>query len=79
MFHTGLDKYRTATVDNFTSDIGIKIRRIFLGKLWRRIIKLCTRRKIVVEQYPNLNKNEVYVFCCNHSFDEDYYFLRGIG
>ncbi|MBQ8246089.1 MAG: 1-acyl-sn-glycerol-3-phosphate acyltransferase [Lachnospiraceae bacterium] len=71
MFHTGLGKYRKATVDNFTSDIGIKIRRIFLGKFWRRILKLCTKRKIIIEQYPYLDKNEVYVFCCNHSFDED--------
>ena len=62
MFHTGLGKYRKATVDNFTSDIGIKIRRIFLGKFWRRILKLCTKRKIIIEQYPYLDKNEVYVY-----------------
>lgn len=71
MFYTGLDKYRTATVENFTSDIGIKLRRAFLGKCWRLILKLCTKRTIIIEQYPKLKKDEVYVFCCNHSFDED--------
>ena len=24
-----------------------------------------------MEQYSSLNKDEVYIFCCNHSFDED--------
>lgn len=32
---------------------------------------LFTKRKIIIESYPNLNKEELYVFCCNHSFDED--------
>jgi len=27
-FHTGLDRYITATVDNFTSDFGIIARRL---------------------------------------------------
>ncbi len=71
MFHTGLSRYKTATVENFTTDIGIKLRRNLLNKAWRKILKLCTKRKIVVEQFPMLNKKEVYVFCCNHSFDED--------
>lgn len=71
MFRTGLSRYKTATVDNFTTDIGIKLRRKLLNKTWRRLLRLCTKRKIVVEQYPSLDKDEVYVFCVNHSFDED--------
>lgn len=71
MFYTGLGYYKDATVENFTTDFGILLRRICLNKTWRRILKLCTRRKIVIEQYPPLKKDEVYVFCCNHSFDED--------
>lgn len=71
MFHTGLSRYKAATVDNFTTNIGIKLRRNLLNKTWRRILKLCTNRKIVMEQFPVLNKKEVYIFCCNHSFDED--------
>lgn len=71
MFNTGLGCYKDATVENFTTDFGILLRRICLNKTWRRILKLCTRRKIVIEQYPTLKKDEVYIFCCNHSFDED--------
>jgi len=71
MFNTGLSYYRTATVDTFTTDLGIKLRRKFLNKTWRKLLRLFTRRKIVIEQFPELNKDEVYVFCVNHSFDED--------
>ena len=71
MFNTGLSYYKTATVDNFTTDLGIKLRRKFLNKTWRKILRLFTRRKIIIEQFPELDKDEVYVFCVNHSFDED--------
>ena len=71
MFHTGLARYKTATVENFTTDIGIKLRRRLLNKSWRKLLRLCTKRKIDMEQYPILNREEVYIFCCNHSFDED--------
>ena len=71
MFYTGLDCYKVATVQNFTTKFGIRLRRKFLNKSLRKILKLCTRRKIIIEQYPVLNKKEVYIFVCNHSFDED--------
>lgn len=70
MFHTGLDRYLTATVENFTSEIGIKIRRA-VNKPWRMILKCCTKRKIVIENYPDLDKKTPYIFVANHSFDED--------
>lgn len=71
MFNTGLDCYKDATVENFTTNIGIRLRRVCLNKPWRKILQLCTKRKIILEQYPTLVKDEEYVFCCNHSFDED--------
>lgn len=71
MFHTGLDKFLTADIDSFTSDTGIKLRRKFLNKTWRKILRLCTARKIIVEQYPKLDKDKQYVFVTSHSFDED--------
>lgn len=52
MFNTGLDCYKDATVKNFTTNIGIRLRRVFLNKSWRKILKLCTKRKIILEQYP---------------------------
>lgn len=71
MFYTGLEKYKTADVNAFTSEMGIKLRRKLLKKTWRKIARLCTSRKIVVEQYPKIKKEETYVFACNHSFEED--------
>lgn len=70
MKNTGLKKFETATIDDFTSDIGLKIRKV-INKPWRSILKLCTKRKVIVEKYPNLPKDKNYVFVCNHSFDED--------
>ena len=70
MFNTGLGCYIDANVDNFTSDRGIKIRRC-INSPWRKILKLCTKRKIIIEEYPQLEKNTQYIFVANHSFDED--------
>ena len=71
MFYTGLERYKTADVNAFTSEMGMKLRRKLLNKTWRKIARLCTSRKIVVEQYPKIKKEEAYVFACNHSFEED--------
>lgn len=71
MFNTGLDKYLTANINTFTTDRGIKLRKKFLNKLWRRILRLCTSRKIIVEQYPKLEKDKQYIFVTSHFFDED--------
>lgn len=70
MFQTGLKIFETKDVDGFTSNGGIRIRRK-MNRVWRRILTLATKRKVYIEQYPVLNKNEVYVFAANHSFDED--------
>lgn len=71
MYYTGLSKYKTANVENFTTDVGIKIRRKMINNFFRKILTMCTSRKIIIEQYPILGKDEVYIFACNHSFDED--------
>lgn len=70
MKNTGLKKYEYATVDNFTSDIGLKVRKV-VNRPWRSILKLATKREVIVESYPDLPKNKNYIFVCNHSFDED--------
>ena len=58
------------TVDDFTTDFGIKLRRIIDVAL-RPILKLATKRKIIVEYYPHLEKGKPYIFASTHSFDED--------
>ncbi len=70
MFKTGLNCFLEATTDNFTSNVGIRIRRR-INYPWRKILNLCTKRKIVIEKYPSLEKKKAYVFVANHSFDED--------
>ena len=57
-------------VEHFTSSIGMKIRR-FINPVFRRALKLGTRRKIIVEQYPKLEKKSPYIFSSSHSFDDD--------
>lgn len=71
MFHTGLNRYLTADINTFTTDVGIKLRKKFCNKLWRKILRLCTARKIIIEQYPKLEKDKQYIFVTSHSFDED--------
>lgn len=70
MFNTGLKKFETTDINNFTSVSGILIRRK-INRVWRKILSLGTHRKVHIEQYPSLNKNEAYLFAANHSFDED--------
>lgn len=70
MFNTGLKRYEMADVNSFTSNIGIKLRRM-VNKPWRILLKQGIHKKVIVEKYPNLDKNKSYIFCVNHSFDED--------
>ena len=70
MKNIGFEKYKYANVDNFTSDVGIKIRRM-LQKTFRLVLKCATKREIILEGYPKLEKNKPYIFASTHSFDED--------
>lgn len=70
MKSTGLQKYEYADVENFTSNVGLKIRKI-VNRPWRLCLKIATSRKIHIVEYPQLEKEKSYVFACNHSFDED--------
>lgn len=70
MKNTGLGYFKDTTVDNFTSDVGLNIRKK-VNPVWRKILKIATKRNVIVEQYPKLDKDKSYIFVCNHSFDED--------
>lgn len=70
MFNTGLKWYETADIDNFTSSTGIRLRKAINGP-WRKILRLGISKKVVMEQYPDLDGRKAYIFCVNHSFDED--------
>lgn len=70
MKNIGIPKVMEWGVDNFTTPVGLKIRR-FINPVFRRLLKLGTRRKIIVEQYPKLEKGKPYIFASTHSFDDD--------
>lgn len=65
-----IGKVKTDNVENFTTSFGIKVRR-FINPGLRKVLKLATKRKIVLENYPVLEKNTPYIFASTHSFDED--------
>lgn len=70
MKNYGLGWIKTANIDNFTSKTGIKLRRA-IHKPLQIVLKLATKRKIIVENYPKLEKGVPYIFASTHSFDED--------
>jgi 1-acyl-sn-glycerol-3-phosphate acyltransferase len=61
-------KYKN--IDNFTSNTGQKIRRV-INPLIRVILKLGSSKKFIIESYPELQKDEPYIFASTHSFKED--------
>lgn len=70
MRNIGIPKVMKWDVEHFTSPFGVKIRR-FINPVFRRALKLGTKRKIIVEQYPKLVKKSTYIFSSSHSFDDD--------
>ena len=70
MNNIGLTQVTNKNVDNFTTEHGIKVRRV-INKPLRKVLQLATKRKIVVDSYPKLEKGVPYIFASTHSFDED--------
>ena len=70
MKNYGLQKFKKSNVDNFTSDIGIKIRRK-INPFLRPILKMATKGNIIIDSYPKLDDNKPYIFVSTHYFVED--------
>ena len=70
MKNLGLGYVKTSTVENFTTESGIKIRR-YISPAVRKVLKLATKRTVYLESYPKLDPNTPYIFASTHSFDED--------
>ncbi len=66
----GLYRFKTSTTENFTSDIGIKLRRI-INRPLRAVLKWATNGNVIVESYSELEKGKPYIFCSTHSFVEE--------
>lgn len=70
MKNYGLLKFKHTSVESFTTDFGLRIRKI-INKPLRRIFRLITKGKIILINYPKLNRNEPYIFASCHGFIED--------
>ena len=70
MKNYGLLRFKTATVENFTSDFGIRSRRL-LNPILRPILRLATKGRLHIDRYPDLPKGKPYIFVAAHNFCED--------
>ena len=71
MWHNiGLEKLKTANTNTFTSNAGIRARRIF-GPVWRFILRLAIRQKVHIEDPPPTEKKEAFIFAASHSCIKD--------
>lgn len=59
-----------ADVETFTSDNGI-VRRRKIAKILKKVLKIATPEKIIVDRYPELNPDEPYIFVATHGFSND--------
>lgn len=70
MVNIGLVKLKDANVETFTTNTGLKIRKC-INRPLRYILEKSTKGKIVVESYPDLEKDEAYIFASTHYHCED--------
>lgn len=70
MKNYGIRNFQYANVENFTSDIGIKLRR-GINPVVRPILKLAADGNIIIDNYPKLEKGKPYIFASTHNFVED--------
>ena len=59
-----------ADVETFTSDKGI-VRRRKIAKVLKKVLKIATPEKIIIDRYPELNPDEPYIFVSTHGFSND--------
>lgn len=67
--NTGLKKLLIVSPEKFKTNTKMKIRRV-ISPLMRKMILFSTGKKIVVEQYPQL-EDDAYIFSSTHYFTED--------
>lgn len=70
MVNIGLVKLKEATVETFTTNTGLKIRK-YIHRLLRYILIDSTKGEIVLETYPKLEEDEAYIFASTHYHCED--------
>lgn len=62
---------KNLNVYNFTSDVGLKLRRVINAPLRKLIDKYGMDKNVILERYPKLDKDTPYIFASTHSFTDD--------
>lgn len=70
MKNYGILRFKDANIDNFTSDVGMKVRKK-LNPIFRKLLKIINEEEIIIENYPELNDDEAYIFVSLHNFVND--------
>lgn len=70
MKNIGITKVMEWNIEKFTSPVGLRLRQM-INPIFRRALRLGTKRSIIIEQYPKLERNKAYIFSSSHSFDDD--------
>lgn len=68
VFLTRLEK---SNIDNFTSDFGLRVRRVFhkpISFLFKVVLRFVYKKRIIVDSNVKLDRNKCYIFASNHSF-----------
>lgn len=70
MKNYGILKFSNVGVDNFTSNVGLELRKK-INPILRRLLKLAVKGELIIDRYPKLEKEKAYIFTSLHSFVED--------
>ena len=81
MKNYGILKYNNVGVDDFTSNIGLELRKK-INPLLRRLLKLAVKGELIVDRYPKLEKDKPYIFdrfyCADKSHTDKFHFGLGL-
>lgn len=70
MKNYGILKFSNVGVDDFTSNFGLEIRKK-INPLLRQALRLAVKGELIIDNYPQLEKNKPYIFTSLHRFVED--------
>ena len=66
-----LGKLANKTIDNFTSNLGLWLRRTFhsvISFLFKTVLRFHYKKKLIIEHKPKLKRGKSYIYAINHSF-----------
>ena len=66
-----LSKLENSNIDNFTTDFGLKVRKIFhkpVSLAFRLVLRFVYKKRLIVDKKCKLDKKKNYIYTLNHSF-----------